>query len=99
MEKISRKQAVQLGLKRYFTGVPCMHGHICERRIKKDGSSQCVECHRLTLQKQKARDPERFLLRARLSKQEQRARDPERFRRQWREWYARQKAKKQEISL
>ena len=99
MKKISKETAVRLGLKRYFTGVPCKNGHICERRIRKGGRSECVECHLLTLQRQKARDPERFLLRARLNKQKQRARDPERVRQQWREWYARQKAKKQEISV
>src|SRR4029077_9985173 len=84
MKKISKETAVRLGLKRYFTGVPCKNGHICERRIRKGGRSECVECHLLTLQRQKARDPERFLLRARLAKQKQRAHDPERFRRQWR---------------
>ena len=96
METINRETAVQLGLKRYFTGVPCIHGHICERRIS---SNECVECNRLRQQRKKARNPERVRLCNRLSKQKQRARDPERVRQQWREWYARQKAKKQEISL
>ena len=47
MEKIRRETAVQLGLKRYFTGVPCIHGHISERLVKKRGGSECVECNRL----------------------------------------------------
>jgi hypothetical protein len=95
MEKISRETAVQLGLKRYFTGVPCIHGHISERYV---ASNECVECNRLTQQKQKERDPERVRLWSRLSKQKQRARDPERVRQQWREWYARQKAKENQES-
>jgi hypothetical protein len=90
MEKISRETAVQLGLKRYFTGVPCSRGHISERYAK---CSTCVACHRLAMEKYRERDPELTRLRNRLYKQRQKARDPERVRRQWREWFARQKAK------
>ena len=97
MKKISRETAVRLGLKRYFTGVPCIHGHICERLVNKRGS-KCVECNRLIQQKHKARNLKRVRLNNRLAKQKQRSRDPERIRRQWREWYARWKANKQEIS-
>ena len=97
MKKISRETAVQLGLKRFFTGDPCIHGHISERLVNKRGS-KCAECNRIAQQKHKARNPKRVRLRNRLAKQKQRARDPERVRQQWREWYAREKAKKQEIS-
>ena len=38
-----REEARRQGLKRYFTGKPCKHGHVCER-IVSDGS--CVECRR-----------------------------------------------------
>ena len=72
MRKISRETAVQRGLKRFFTGVPCSGGHISERYVKP--GNECVECNRL-------------------AKQRQRARDPERVRQQWREWFARKKAK------
>ncbi len=41
---ISRKEAKEQGLKRYFTGKPCKHGHISERYI----GGSCVECMRLT---------------------------------------------------
>jgi hypothetical protein len=90
MEKIDRKTALKLGRKRYFTGVPCKHGHIRERLVHSGG---CAECHRLLLQRQKERNPDLIRLRNRLSKQKQKARDPERVRQQWREWSARQKAK------
>jgi 5-methylcytosine-specific restriction endonuclease McrA len=40
---ISRKDAQATGLKRYFTGKPCAHGHITERYIW----GQCIECERL----------------------------------------------------
>lgn len=43
MEKISRKEALALGLKRYFTGVECSSGHIAERFCS---SYACVVCAR-----------------------------------------------------
>jgi hypothetical protein len=60
MEKISKETAVQLGLKRFFTGVPCFRGHICERYVV--SSNACVECVRFTKRKQRERDPERARL-------------------------------------
>jgi hypothetical protein len=57
MEKITRKRATLLGLKRFFTGEPCRNGHISERYNKPGG--QCVECNRLWKQRQRERDPER----------------------------------------
>jgi len=38
---VQRKTAVELGLKRYFTGNPCKHGHISERHTS---SGECVSC-------------------------------------------------------
>ena len=38
---ITRQEALVQGLPRYFTGVPCKHGHISERFI---GNSQCYQC-------------------------------------------------------
>jgi len=38
---ISRAEAKEQGLKRYFTGKPCKHGHVSERRVSK---SDCIEC-------------------------------------------------------
>lgn len=40
---ISRKEARAAGLKRYFTGKPCKHGHIAERYLW----GVCIECYRL----------------------------------------------------
>lgn len=42
MDIISRKQAKELGLKKYFTGKPCKRGHVCERRLP---NNCCVECN------------------------------------------------------
>lgn len=40
---ISREEAERQGLKRFFTGEPCKHGHISER---KTNDKSCVECNR-----------------------------------------------------
>lgn len=42
---ISRAEAKAQGLKRYFDGVPCPHGHISEREVA--NGNKCVECKRL----------------------------------------------------
>jgi hypothetical protein len=42
METISRAEAKAKGLKRYFTGKPCKHGHVAERYI----AGRCIECYR-----------------------------------------------------
>jgi hypothetical protein len=41
---VTRERAKRWGSKRYFTGEPCWHGHICERYVKR---AWCVECARL----------------------------------------------------
>ncbi len=41
MKIITRKEAIEQGLPRYFTGIPCKHGHVCERTT---GSAQCLQC-------------------------------------------------------
>lgn len=41
VEIISREEARERGLKRYFTGTPCKHGHISERYV---GNRCCASC-------------------------------------------------------
>ncbi len=43
MKIISKSEAKELGLKRYFTGKPCKHGHIAERKVC---DRKCIECSR-----------------------------------------------------
>ena len=38
---VDRKYAIGAGLKRYFTGKPCKHGHISERQTEK---ANCIAC-------------------------------------------------------
>lgn len=45
MEIISREDARELGKTRFFTGEPCIHGHIAERLVC---NQACAECSRQT---------------------------------------------------
>src|SRR5271157_247897 len=45
---ISRQEAKAQGLKRYFTGKPCKHGHVAERLVL-DGN--CLGCARISAKK------------------------------------------------
>jgi len=40
--KISRDLAHERGLKRFYTGVPCKHGHYAERYVVNGGCTLCV---------------------------------------------------------
>jgi hypothetical protein len=42
-EIISRGEAIERGLKRYFTGKPCKRGHIFERHV---ADKNCIECRK-----------------------------------------------------
>lgn len=48
MKIITRKEAIERGLTRYFTGEKCQNGHTAERIVKKHA---CIEC----IKEQKAR--------------------------------------------
>lgn len=43
---ISRKEAIEKGLKVYFTGKPCKYGHVSERRVNDRGCLECGKEHR-----------------------------------------------------
>lgn len=40
---VTRKEARESGLKRYFTGKPCPQGHLSERST---ATADCIECNR-----------------------------------------------------
>ena len=88
---ISRAEAKALGLKHYFTGKPCEHGHVAERWV---GNSACIECDRArTANPEKARERNRLryvknkdkILSQLVAK---RAADPEKAREYRRMWWA-----------
>lgn len=57
MEIISRKDAKEKGLKRYFTGKECKYGHIAQRQTC---SGTCLECERLRFKKDYQENPEKY---------------------------------------
>ena len=56
MDIITRKQAQEQGLTRYFTGKPCKHGHVAERQTAK---GVCEECHRIHRRSKKGAETRR----------------------------------------
>ena len=52
---MTRKEALALGLKRYFTGRPCPKGHLAGHRIY----GGCIECARLGKIEWRKKNPER----------------------------------------
>ena len=80
MQIITRTEAKAQGLKRYFTGKPCKHGHIDERLVC-DGS--CKTCANLKKQRKYNANPQRY-------KDAQKARynaDPQHYRDNAKRWY------------
>jgi len=52
MNIITGKEAVKSGLKRYFTGKPCKHGHISERYLDR----RCAACDKSRGEKSRKKD-------------------------------------------
>jgi hypothetical protein len=44
-EIITRQQAIEKGLKHYYTGIPCSNGHLSKRNVK---NSMCCYCNNTT---------------------------------------------------
>lgn len=57
MNIITRQEAKAQELTRYFTGKPCVHGHVAER---KTANKTCVVCGDLAIAKSKAKKPEKY---------------------------------------
>ncbi len=55
MEVITRAEALKLGLKNYYTGEPCKHGHISERNVT---GGYCIECKAITKKKYRIKNKE-----------------------------------------
>jgi hypothetical protein len=53
---ISRKEARAQGLRHYFTGKPCIHGHIAKRCVRK---KRCAQCNRERTANWRAANPQR----------------------------------------
>lgn len=55
MEIITRQEAIAQGLRHYFTGQPCGHGHVSTRYV----AGGCVECVKKRARESAKRNPER----------------------------------------
>ena len=56
MKKITRREAKAQGLKKYFTGLACKHGHIAERLVV---NGTCYSCVKMRVQKWQKDNPEK----------------------------------------
>lgn len=63
MELITREKARLSGLTRFFTGIPCIHGHISARKVI---NSSCVQCDNERKRKHHAKNAERLCELARI---------------------------------
>jgi hypothetical protein len=54
---LSRKDALDQGLPRYFTGNPCKHGHVAERYT---GNKTCCECANATANATKSKNRQKY---------------------------------------
>ena len=63
MEIITRQEAIAQGLRHYFTGKPCKHGHISRRSVT---TWICQECSRMHKANERRNKAERVRLRARV---------------------------------
>jgi hypothetical protein len=52
----TRKEALAQGQKRYYTGAPCPHGHIADRRAS---TGECLECRAVNLVAWRKTHPEK----------------------------------------
>lgn len=75
---IKRAAAQASGLKRYFTGKPCKHGHVAERQVS---DKQCLDCKRAYKQSPEGKAVSEAWMRA------WRERNPEKNKATRRVWY------------
>lgn len=59
MQIITRAEAKAAGLKQFFNGIPCKHGHVAARATV---NSSCMECMRIRAAARYHADPEKALL-------------------------------------
>ena len=86
-DTIGRDEARAFGLKRFFTGKPCKHGHVAERDVN---NRECMECSRERTRRRRAADPEGY----REYGRKWRAANPEKPREYQRRWWAANKDKR-----
>lgn len=94
-EIISRKEAMALGLKRYFTGGACSHGHTAERYVS---GRKCVTCGHAGFKKTRAASLDEYRRKERERRASRQARDPVSFREIQRRWEVKNIHRKREYN-
>jgi len=96
MEIITRKEAKEKGLTRYYTGKPCLNGHISERLLS---SGQCLTCNKDRYEQNKEEIKQRVRNWSRDNKDRKRATDKayrennkQKVRKGWKDWADRNRA-------
>lgn len=56
---VTKKEAIELSLTRYFTGKPCPNNHIAQRNTKRD---RCYECARVANKKYESKNKEKLAI-------------------------------------
>ena len=72
---VTRQEARERGLTRYYLGTPCKHGHVAERLTR---STQCIPCNKENLRRwlDTADGKEKYRKAVRECQQRRRAKDP-----------------------
>lgn len=76
MDIIDKKTALFRGLTRYYTGKPCVYGHVTERLVS---NRQCIECVRVSIAKYRVDNREVLLLKKREAQKLYRKKYPEKI--------------------
>ena len=77
MELLTRKDALSIGAKYYFTGKPCKHGHIANRFVS---TRTCTECQAMHGKQWNADNPEQAKKFSRDYHRKARQLDPQKYR-------------------
>jgi hypothetical protein len=77
MKSISRKEAQQARLNKYFTGRPCKRGHISQRKTKTAG---CTTCQNLATTKYRTKHEEKYKEKTRIRIKTLRHTNPAKYR-------------------
>ena len=93
MEQLTRQEAQELGLPRYFTGKPCKRGNVAERdtKTKKCLCQDCEEVRKAACRKWRAENPEK----QKAATDDWKKRNPEKQREVWRRAEANKQAREE----
>jgi hypothetical protein len=90
LKVVTRDEAAKEGLKKYFTGIACKHGHICERWVN---DANCFECNAVKVKKWQKNNKEKLSA----YKRENRKKNPDKVREQERKYRSHNREESKEL--